>query len=139
MRLYFNLPNRSFFVSRLGYGIGSDSLTSIVIFGGIQRIGLCSTFGASDGLTLFNQCNDPFFKRIKYYSLNIIEDAFRANAVLGGAVGAIILAGARRAAFSNEAGIGTAPMMHGATKTEEPIRDLWPCWALPLILFWYVL
>jgi alanine or glycine:cation symporter, AGCS family len=42
---------------------------------------------------------------------------------LGGAVGAIILAGARRAAFSNEAGIGTAPMMHGATKTEEPIRE----------------
>ena len=33
------------------------------------------------------------------------------------------MAGARRAAFSNEAGIGTAPMMHGATKTEEPIRE----------------
>ena len=42
---------------------------------------------------------------------------------MGGAVGAIVLAGARRAAFSNEAGIGTAPMMHGATKTEEPIRE----------------
>ena len=55
--------------------------------------------------------------------LLILEDAFAANAVLGGAIGAIILAGARRAAFSNEAGIGTAPMMHGATRTEEPIRE----------------
>jgi AGCS family alanine or glycine:cation symporter len=38
-------------------------------------------------------------------------------------VGAIILTGARRAAFSNEAGIGTAPMMHGAAKTNEPVRE----------------
>ncbi|MDX5435887.1 MAG: alanine:cation symporter family protein, partial [Pontibacter sp.] len=53
----------------------------------------------------------------------IIEDAFSARAVLGGAVGAIIIAGARRAAFSNEAGIGTAAMMHGAAKTDEPIRE----------------
>ncbi len=34
-----------------------------------------------------------------------------------------IVAGVRRAAFSNEAGMGTAPMAHGAAKTSEPIRE----------------
>src|SRR5690606_4895388 len=53
----------------------------------------------------------------------IIEDAFTGEAVLGGSVGAIILAGARRASFSNEAGIGTSPMAMGAVKSTEPIED----------------
>ena len=35
----------------------------------------------------------------------------------------MILLGVRRGAFSNEAGIGTAPMAHGATKTNEPVRE----------------
>ncbi len=53
----------------------------------------------------------------------IFEDAFTGNAVLGGSLGAIIITGVRRAAFSNEAGMGTAPMAHGAAKTNEPIRE----------------
>lgn len=53
----------------------------------------------------------------------IVEDAFTGNAVMGGAVGAVIVIGARRAAFSNEAGIGTAPMVHGASKNNEPVRE----------------
>ena len=53
----------------------------------------------------------------------ILEDAFTGNAVLGGSLGTIIIAGARRAAFSNEAGIGTAPIAHGAAKTDEPVRE----------------
>jgi len=35
----------------------------------------------------------------------------------------VIQVGVRRAAFSNEAGIGTAPMAHGAAKTTEPVRE----------------
>ena len=63
----------------------------------------------------------------KYFGL-IFSDAFSANfykgdAFLGGVVGGIILLGIRRGAFSNEAGIGTAPMAHGAAKTNEPIRE----------------
>jgi alanine or glycine:cation symporter, AGCS family len=53
----------------------------------------------------------------------IVEDAFTGNAVMGGAVGAVMVIGARRAAFSNEAGIGTAPMVHGASKNNEPVRE----------------
>jgi AGCS family alanine or glycine:cation symporter len=53
----------------------------------------------------------------------IFQDAFSAQSVLGGALGALIITGVRRAAFSNEAGIGTAPMAHGAAKTNEPVRE----------------
>ncbi len=58
----------------------------------------------------------------------IFSDAFSASfykddTFLGGVVGGLILLGIRRGAFSNEAGIGTAPMAHGAAKTNEPIRE----------------
>jgi len=43
--------------------------------------------------------------------------------VFGGVLGTLIILGIRRGAFSNEAGIGTAPMAHGAAKTKEPIRE----------------
>jgi AGCS family alanine or glycine:cation symporter len=53
----------------------------------------------------------------------IFRDAFTADSVLGGSLGALVVTGVRRAAFSNEAGIGTAPMAHGAAKTNEPVRE----------------
>jgi AGCS family alanine or glycine:cation symporter len=58
----------------------------------------------------------------------IFTDAFEANhikgdSVFGGVLGALILLGVKRGAFSNEAGIGTAPMAHGAAKTDEPVRE----------------
>ncbi len=58
----------------------------------------------------------------------IITDAFAAThfkgePLLGGVVGGLIVAGVRRASFSNEAGIGTAPMALGASKSKEPIRE----------------
>lgn len=53
----------------------------------------------------------------------ILHDAFRGDAVMGGAVGAVIIIGIRRAAFSNEAGIGTESMAHGAARTREPVRE----------------
>jgi len=67
-------------------------------------------------------------KLISKYFLLIFTDAFDANylkgdAVFGGTVGALILLGIKRGAFSNEAGIGTAPMAHGAAKTDEPVRE----------------
>ncbi|MFY0625356.1 MAG: alanine:cation symporter family protein [Reichenbachiella sp.] len=101
--------------------------TSLIIFGGIKKIGevasrLVPTMVVVYVLAvlfimLFNWSSvlDNF--------ILIFQDAFQADAVLGGAVGSIIIEGAKRAAFSNEAGIGTAPMMHGAAKTDEPIRE----------------
>ena len=63
-----------------------------------------------------------------YYFQMIFVDAFGAehyggDPLFGGGLGGLILLGIRRGAFSNEAGIGTAPMAHGAAKTNEPIRE----------------
>ena len=114
-------------LGNLVMGLILTLLTGIVIFGGIQRIGFWAArlVPAMVILYLSSVICILFLNGSKIIPslILIIEDAFAANAVLGGAVGAIILAGARRAAFSNEAGIGTASMMHGATKTEEPIRE----------------
>ena len=53
----------------------------------------------------------------------IITDAFTGQALAGGAIGTVIMIGVRRGAFSNEAGIGTESMAHGAARTNEPIRE----------------
>ncbi len=53
----------------------------------------------------------------------IIDDAFRGQSVAGGALGTVILIGVQRGAFSNEAGIGTEALAHGAARTREPIRE----------------
>lgn len=108
-------------------GIGTMVLTAVVILGGLQRIAVVASKMV------------PFMVGIYFFTVLIIVlkyigqvpamlqlivvDAFTGNAVLGGAVGSVIIIGARRAAFSNEAGIGTAPMVHGASKTNEPIRE----------------
>lgn len=102
-------------------------LVAMVILGGVKRIGNVASKLVPSMVVLFVvsviaimliNASDviPAF-------LSIIEDAFTAKAALGGAVGAIIIEGAKRAAFSNEAGIGTAPMMHGAARTKEPVRE----------------
>lgn len=53
----------------------------------------------------------------------IFTDAFSGQAVSGGVLGAVILIGVQRGAFSNEAGIGTESLAHGAAKTNEPTRE----------------
>ena len=68
------------------------------------------------------------YEVVPKYFLMMITDAFSAenykgDPMLGGVLGALILHGIRRGAFSNEAGIGTAPLAHGAAKTNEPVRE----------------
>ena len=55
--------------------------------------------------------------------LLILTDAFSGEAAAGGVLGAVILIGVQRGAFSNEAGIGTESLAHGAAKTNEPTRE----------------
>jgi AGCS family alanine or glycine:cation symporter len=52
----------------------------------------------------------------------IVREAFAPSAVTGGVVGALI-AGFRRAAFANEAGLGSAPMAHATVRTNEPMSQ----------------
>lgn len=106
--------------------------TSIVIIGGIKRISnMASKLVPAMVLLYFALVAFILISNIsevpKYFML-IITDAFEANFIkgesfLGGMLGALVLLGIRRGAFSNEAGIGTAPMAHGAAKTAEPVRE----------------
>ena len=53
----------------------------------------------------------------------ILGDAFSGDAAAGGVLGAVILIGVQRGVFSNEAGLGTESLAHGAVKTSEPVRE----------------
>ncbi|MFF0685531.1 alanine/glycine:cation symporter family protein [Streptomyces albogriseolus] len=53
---------------------------------------------------------------------NIFQGAFEAEGVAGGVIGALIV-GFQRAAFSNEAGLGSAPIAHSAVKTKHPASE----------------
>ena len=58
--------------------------------------------------------------------VEIIESAFGLRAATGGAVGAIMIAmqkGIARGIFSNEAGLGSAPIAASAAKTNEPVEQ----------------
>ena len=63
------------------------------------------------------------FQEVPHYLALIVTDAFSGLAVAGGAIGTVIATGVRRGAFSNEAGIGTEAMAHGAARTSEPVRE----------------
>jgi AGCS family alanine or glycine:cation symporter len=54
--------------------------------------------------------------------VTIVREAFAPQAVTGGLIGALI-AGFRRAAFANEAGLGSAPMAHATVRTREPMSQ----------------
>jgi AGCS family alanine or glycine:cation symporter len=112
---------------KLGVGVVITFLTALVIFGGLKRIADWSSRLVPSMVILYSLSVvyiilSNYSHIIPSFAL-ILSDAFTGNAVMGGALGALIITGAKRAAFSNEAGIGTAPMMHGAARTSEPIRE----------------
>ncbi|WP_019026820.1 alanine/glycine:cation symporter family protein [Colwellia piezophila] len=53
----------------------------------------------------------------------IFSGAFNPGSAAGGLIGTVIIIGVQRGAFSNEAGIGTESLAHGAVKTNQPIRE----------------
>ncbi len=123
------IPNNieASFQSNLITGIVISIIVGVVIIGGIKRIGnvtgrivplMVAIYSITVLYIIFSNSTQiiPAFQ-------TILHDAFTGDAVLGGSLGAIIIVGVRRAAFSNEAGLGTAPMAHGAAKTSEPIRE----------------
>ena len=118
--------------SNILIGIVLILLTSIVILGGLKRISLVATrlvplmvaiYMLSVILILIIN-----YDVVPYYLKLILTDAFSADfykgdSLYGGFVGALIILGIRRGAFSNEAGIGTAPLAHGAAKTNSPVKE----------------
>lgn len=105
---------------------------TIVILGGIKRIG--SWAGSLVPLMIILHFVSVVYiliiyaDQVPYYFGLIFTDAFspenfRGSPFLGGVTGGIIMLGVRRATFSNEAGIGTAPMAMSAAKSNEPVRE----------------
>jgi len=113
--------------TKLYIGIILAVIASFVILGGIKRIGLVASklvpfMVVLYFITVFTILILQIDKVPEMFML-IFSDAFSGEAAAGGALGYLIKTGVKRAAFSNEAGIGTAPMMHGTAKTNEPIRE----------------
>ncbi len=118
--------------SDLTTGIILLIITAIVILGGLTRISRTTArlvplmvalyFLAVIAILVVHITELPGYLKL------IFTDAFAASnykgdPMLGGVLGALIVTGIKRGAFSNEAGIGTAPMAHGAAKTKEPVRE----------------
>ena len=101
-------------------------VTALVIIGGIKSIAKVTSkvvpFMASlyilAGLTIiavnYDQIGPAFAA--------IFKGAFASDAIYGGIIGVLIV-GFQRAAFSNEAGIGSASIAHSAVKTNEPVTE----------------
>ena len=106
-------------------------LVALVLFGGIQRI--AHTASALVPLMALLYIGFALFILITHIDAlpsalaTIIESAFTGSAAAGGFAGAsIILAiqfGVARGVFSNEAGLGTAPIAHAAAKTDNPVQQ----------------
>ncbi len=112
--------------SALIFGIVLAILVGVVILGGITSIArVTSRLVPAMALIYVGACLLVIFGnagRILPAFGEIISGAFAPAGVAGGFVGVLII-GFQRAAFSNEAGIGSAPIAHGAVKTKHPVSE----------------
>lgn len=108
-------------------GLILATVVAVVIFGGLPRIaavasklvpGMTMLYLGAAGWVLVTHLH-----QVPACLLLIVKDAFGGTAIAGGVLGTVIATGVRRGAFSNEAGIGTEAMAHGAAKTAEPVRE----------------
>lgn len=107
-------------------GFVMAAIVGIVIIGGIKRIGSVTEkvvpfmaaiyVGAALVILAMNYSNIP-----EAFGL-IFDGAFNSSAALGGVIGVLIV-GFQRAAFSNEAGVGSAAIAHSAVKTKFPASE----------------
>ncbi len=111
---------------RPAYGLAMAFFVGLVIIGGFRRIAatasrivpsMCALYVAMALyvlLTNASEIDDAF--------LAIWKGAFTPEGITGGALGVMVI-GITRAAFSNEAGVGSASIAHAAARTDEPISE----------------
>jgi len=124
VQTYFHVP-------KIVTGLVIGGLVFAVIVGGIKRIGqvasrlvpFMSVFYVVGALVVIFR----HFGGIPAAMAQIVSDAFTGTAATGGfagsAVAQAIRFGVARGVFSNEAGLGSAPIAHGAAQTKEPVRE----------------
>jgi len=112
--------------AKWGLGIIQAILVGTVVLGGIKRIGLATSriVPVMCGIYVITAISIILVNITKIpEALNLIMTmAFTKNALFGGMVG-VLVKGVTRAAFSNEAGLGSAAIAHAAAKTDEPVRE----------------
>ena len=108
-------------------GVVLTLITAFVVLGGIQSISRVSSVVVPfmavlyivGGLVVVAMHFDLLLPALKV----IMHDAFSGQAVAGGVVGTVIRYGVARGVFSNEAGMGSAPIAAAAAKTDHPVRQ----------------
>ena len=108
------------------YGIVLALLVGVVIIGGIKRIGAAAEKVVPTMCAIYLMACIFIILRhlpqIPELVASIFTEAFNPKAFGGGLVGVLVL-GVQRAAFSNEAGVGSASIAHSAARTDEPVRE----------------
>lgn len=108
------------------YGIVMTALVAVVIIGGIRRIAttaekivplMCGVYLAACSWILIKNAGE-----VPDAFALIFRSAFNGEALYGGFLGVLVV-GFQRAAFSNEAGVGSAAIAHSAARTEYPVRE----------------
>ncbi len=122
---------KTFGIPKLATGLIIGGLVFAVIVGGIKRIGQVASrlvpfmavfyVGGALWVIILNVDMIPAAFAM------IFSDAFTGSAATGGFAGAALAQairfGVARGVFSNEAGLGSAPIAHGAAQTKEPVRE----------------
>jgi len=123
--------NASFGIAPMVTGIVLVVLTAVVIIGGIKRIGeftsvlvpFMAALYLGGGLVVLLTHLD----RIPAALSLVFDGAFSGTAATGGFAGSTVMLALRfgiaRGLFSNEAGLGSAPMVHAAAQTDHPVRQ----------------
>ena len=114
-------------VPKLVTGVVLAALVFAVVVGGIRRIAQAASaivplmsvlyVGGCLLVLLLN------ITAVPQAFATIFSNAFSGEAAVGGALGQVILMGFKRGIFSNEAGLGSAPIAHAAARTDNPVRQ----------------
>jgi alanine or glycine:cation symporter, AGCS family len=111
---------------RLGFGVVVAILVALVIIGGIKSIArvtsklvplMCGMYVIAASIVIVVN-----IAHLPEALTKIFTEAFAPAAVGGGMIG-VMIQGVKRAAFSNEAGVGSAPIAHAAVKTRNPASE----------------
>ncbi len=123
-RSYFGVPT---WIS----GVVMAVLVGLVILGGIKRIGrfagtlvplMCGIYILC-GLFVIAKNADMLPDIVRLIFSSAFSPAEATGAFVGASVGSAFIFGMKRALFSSEAGLGSAPIAHSAVKTKEPVTE----------------
>lgn len=120
------VPNSQSIMPSVVIGLVLTAVVGSVIFGGVSRVAKVAV-ALLPVMVLIYLAMTFYMIAINLEAVpailaSIVHEAFNPKAVGGGLLG-VILIGVSRGVFSNEAGVGSEVMAHGAAKTNEPIRE----------------